>query len=48
VDDDASRRYLTAVRPFGDVMLLTTVVHADEIAAKDFWIPDADAKPTDR
>jgi DNA end-binding protein Ku len=43
-----SRRYLSAVRPFGDVMLLTTMVHADEIAEKDFWIPDADAKPTDK
>lgn len=26
-----SRRYLTAVRAFGDVMLLTTMVHSDEI-----------------
>lgn len=41
-----SRRYLSAVRPFGDVMLLTTMVHADEIAEKDFWIPDADAEPS--
>lgn len=43
-----SRRYLSAVRPFGDVMLLTTMVHADEIAEADFWIPDADAPPTDK
>ena len=43
-----SRRYLSAVRPFDDVMLLTTMVHADEIAAKDFWLPDADAKPSDK
>jgi DNA end-binding protein Ku len=43
-----SRRYLSAVRPFGDVMLLTTMVHADEIAEKDFWIPDADAEPSEK
>ena len=43
-----SRRYLGAVRPFGDVMLLTTMVHADEVVAADFWIPDADAAPTDK
>jgi DNA end-binding protein Ku len=43
-----SRRYLSAVRPFDDVMLLTTMVHADEIAAKEFGIPDADAKPSDK
>jgi DNA end-binding protein Ku len=43
-----SRRYLSAVRPFGDVMLLTTMVHADEIVGADFWIPDADAPPTDK
>jgi DNA end-binding protein Ku len=43
-----SRRYLSAVRPFGELMLLTTMVHADEIAAADFWIPEADAEPTDK
>jgi DNA end-binding protein Ku len=43
-----SRRYLSAVRPFDEVMLLTTMVHADEIADKDFWIPDAHAEPTDK
>ena len=43
-----SRRYLCAVRPFGDVMLLTTMVHADEVQKADFWIPDADAQPTER
>jgi DNA end-binding protein Ku len=43
-----SRRYLSAVRPFGDVMLLTTMVHSDEIAQADFWIPDAKAQPTDK
>ena len=42
-----SRRYLCAVRPFGDVMLLTTMVHADEVQKADFWIPDADAQPTE-
>jgi DNA end-binding protein Ku len=43
-----SRRYLTAIRPYGDVMLLTTLVHADEVVAADFWIPDADTAPTDK
>jgi len=43
-----SRRYLTAVRPFGDVMLLTTMVHADEVVPADFWIPNADAAPSDK
>ena len=43
-----SRRYLSAVRPFGDLMLLTTMVHADEIAEQHFWIPDADAEPSDK
>jgi DNA end-binding protein Ku len=43
-----SRRYLSAVRPFGDVMLLTTMVHADEIAEADFWIPNAHADPADK
>jgi DNA end-binding protein Ku len=43
-----SRRYLSAVRPFGDVMLLTTLVHADEVLAADFWMPNADSAPTDK
>ncbi len=43
-----SRRYLSAIRAYGDVMLLTTMVHADEIVAADFWVPDADARPTDK
>jgi DNA end-binding protein Ku len=43
-----SRRYLSAVRPFGDVMLLTTMVHADEVIAADFWVPDADAALTEK
>lgn len=43
-----SRRYLSAVRPFGHVMLLTTMVHADEIVGSDFWITGAAAEPTDK
>jgi len=43
-----SRRYLSAIRAYGDVMLLTTMVHADEVAAADFFIPDADAAATDK
>jgi len=43
-----SRRYLTAIRAYNEVMLLTTMVHADEIVAADFWVPDADASPTDK
>jgi DNA end-binding protein Ku len=43
-----SRRYLSAVRPFDDVMLLTTMVHADEIVQSNFWIPASDAAPTDK
>jgi DNA end-binding protein Ku len=42
------RRYLSAIRPFGQVMLLTTMVHADEVLPVDFWLPDIDAPPTDR
>jgi len=43
-----SRRYLSAVRAYGDVMLLTTMVHADEIVGADFWIPDDHAAPTEK
>lgn len=43
-----SRRYLTAIRPYREVMLLTTMVHADEVVAADFWIPDADTAPTEK
>lgn len=43
-----SRRYLCAIRPFGDVMLLTTMVHAEEVQKADFWNPDADAVPTEK
>ena len=42
-----SRRYLSAVRPYKDLMLLTTMVHADEIAPANFWIPPA-AEPTEK
>lgn len=42
-----SRRHLSAIRPFGDVMLLTTMVHADEVVAANFRVPDAGAAPTD-
>lgn len=43
-----SRRYMSAVRPYGDVMLLTTMVHTDEVVAADFWVPDADAAPSEK
>lgn len=43
-----SRRYLSAVRPYGEVMLLTTMVHADEIAPADFWIPQDISTPTEK
>jgi DNA end-binding protein Ku len=43
-----SRRYLCAIRPFGDVMLLTTMVHADEVQKADFWNPDSDRAPTEK
>jgi DNA end-binding protein Ku len=29
-------------------MLLTTMVHADEVARADFWNPNADAAPTEK
>ena len=43
-----SRRYLAAIRPHGDVMLLTTMVHSDEVLPAEFWMPESDAKPTER
>ncbi len=43
-----SRRYLCAIRPYQDVMLLTTMVHADEVMPADFWIADKDAQATDK
>ena len=32
--------------PYGEVMLLTTMVHADEIPSRDFWIPQNDREGT--
>jgi DNA end-binding protein Ku len=43
-----SRRHFSALRPYGDVMLLTTMVHADEIVPASFWLPDADVAPSDK
>ena len=43
-----SRRYISAIRPYGEVMLLTTMVHADEVLPAEFWMPASDAKPTER
>ncbi len=43
-----SRRYLCVLRPFGEVMLLTTMVHADEVVPAEFWIPEAHSAPTDK
>ena len=43
-----SRRYLCAIRPYDDVMLLTTMVHADEVLPADFWIAGSDSKPSDK
>ena len=42
------RRYLAAIRPYGAVLLLTTMVYADEVLAADFWMPDAGAPPTEK
>jgi len=42
------RRYLSAIRPFGEAMLLTTMVHADEVLPAEFWMPDAGAPPSDK
>ena len=43
-----SRRYLCAIRPYEKVMLLTTMVHADEVLPADFWLADNDARPSDK
>jgi DNA end-binding protein Ku len=43
-----SRRYLSAIRPYRDVMLLTTMVHADEVVEPSFWLPGADAEPSEK
>lgn len=43
------RRYLAAIRPFGDeVMLLTTMVHADEVLPAEFWMPESGAPPSEK
>lgn len=43
-----SRRHLCAIRPYQEVMLLTTMVHADEVLPADFWVTDGGAKPSDK
>ena len=43
-----SRRHLSAIRAYDEVMLLTTMVHADEVAPRDFWLPKDDKGPTDK
>jgi DNA end-binding protein Ku len=43
-----SRRYLCAVRAFGDLMLLTTMLHADEIMPADFGVSDAESAPSEK
>lgn len=42
------RRHLCAIRPSGQVMLLTTMVHADEVLPADFWLPEPAARPTEK
>ncbi len=42
------RRYLSSIRPYREHMLLTTMVHADEVVSADFWMPDEAARPTDK
>ncbi len=43
------RRYLAAIRPYGEeVMLLTTMVHADEVLPAEFWMPESGAPPSGR
>jgi DNA end-binding protein Ku len=43
-----SRRYLCSIRAYQEVMLLTTMVHADEVVPAEFWIADQDAKASDK
>jgi DNA end-binding protein Ku len=43
-----SRRYLAGIRAYDELMLLTTMVHADEIATRDFWLPREEQAPTDK
>ena len=43
------RRYLAAIRPYGDeVMLLTTMVHADEVLPAEFWMPESGVPPSEK
>jgi DNA end-binding protein Ku len=43
------RRHLAAIRPYGDeVMLLTTMVHADEVLPAEFWMPASGAPPSEK
>jgi len=43
------RRYLAAIRPYGEgVMLLTTMVHADEVLPAEFWVPESGAPPSEK
>ncbi len=43
------RRYLAAIRPYGEeVMLLTTMVHADEVLSAEFWMPESVAPPSEK
>jgi len=43
------RRHLAAIRPYGEeVMLLTTMVHADEVLPADFWTPESGAPPSEQ
>src|SRR5207253_9747220 len=42
------RRYLSAIRPYGEAMLLTTMVHADEVLPAEVWMPDAGGPPSDK
>jgi DNA end-binding protein Ku len=43
------RRHLAAIRPYGEeVMLLTTMVHADEVLPAEFWMPETGAPPSEK
>lgn len=43
------RRYLAAIRPYGEeAMLLTTMVHADEVLPAEFWMPESGAPPAEK
>lgn len=43
------RRHLAAIRPYGEeVMLLTTMVHADEVLPAEFWTPESGAPPSEK